>query len=349
MFGLLKKLVQSDAPAAPPRPAPRDPPAAVELPGGAPFVMADHLDRHEGFPYLRWDDAWHWSGTFPESARDAAWDAVVSAWHAHLCAALGPGFRVDHVPGARLISSLDARPAQATLEYMTRTQRRIRESLEGIAEEQSGVHLLVVLDDDDSYYRFISRFYPEEGEFAASSGVQVYDAFVTYFATTRGHLRDMEPVIAHEMTHGFVSHLPLPKWLNEGIAVNMELRLTGFGGPPYPPGEMAARHAAFWDELRVQQFWSGDSYSDPRAEANTLSYDLGRILVEQLSTDWSRFASFVREANWRDAGAAAAKEHFGVSLGTLAAAVAGLEPSASLEPDPSTWPASRSAGPASSH
>ena len=36
----------------------------------------------------------------------------------------------------------------------------------------------------------------------------------------------------HEMTHGSVAHLPLPLWLNEGLAVNTERRLAGATGAP---------------------------------------------------------------------------------------------------------------------
>ena len=61
----------------------------------------------------------------------------------------------------------------------------------------------------------------------------------------------------------------------------------------------------FWGADEIQQFWSGKSFLRPD-DGNMLSYDLARILVDQLSADWPRFATFVNDANLEDAGAGAA-------------------------------------------
>jgi hypothetical protein len=138
------------------------------------------------------------------------------------------------------------------------------------------------------------------------------------------------------MTHGCVGHLPLPLWLNEGLAVNTERRLAGTGIPLYTPQEMQDRHLAFWGEQEIQQFWSGVSFGRTD-EGNLLSYDLARIIVEQMAKEWAPFKQFVRAADRADAGARAAREHFGIELGDYACALLEKDPSAAWVPDPRMW------------
>jgi hypothetical protein len=115
--------------------------------------------------------------------------------------ALGPEYRVEGSAGAVIVSSLAPNEARAALEFMEKTQRRIVHVLKGIARPpELGKELLVVLDDEDAYYRYVSRFYPDAGEFAFSGGMHIDDG-ASYYVTTKADVRAIEPVIAHEMTH----------------------------------------------------------------------------------------------------------------------------------------------------
>lgn len=98
----------------------------------------------------------------------------------------------------------------------------------------------------------------------------------------------IEPTIAHELTHYLLQHLPIPAWLNEGIAVNTEHRLSPPGRPLYTPDEMHEKHLAFWDETTIQEFWSGKSWRRPD-EGNSLSYDLAVHFVAMSSRDFAAF------------------------------------------------------------
>lgn len=135
-----------------------------------------------------------------------------------------------------------------------------------------------------------------------------------HFVTVQSDVRWIEPVIAHEMTHAGVSHLPLPTWLNEGLAVNTERRLAGTLPARHTPLELHAMHREFWGEEEIQEFWSGKSFFRTD-DGNMLSYDLARILVEQFAKDWPRFKAFVLAAHERDGGAEAARCYLDVSLG----------------------------------
>jgi len=157
-----------------------------------------------------------------------------------------------------------------------------------------------------------------------------------HFVTVKADLRAIEPVIAHELTHSCVGHLPLPAWLNEGLAVNTEQHLSPLGPPVFTPQQMHDKHRRFWGDAEIQEFWSGKSFLR-NDDGNMLSYDLARIMVAQLSKDWESFRAFVLASNLADAGATAAAEHLGVELGTVACALLEKEPALAWRPDPSAW------------
>ena len=157
-----------------------------------------------------------------------------------------------------------------------------------------------------------------------------------HFVTVKSDLRAIEPVIAHELTHSCLSHLPIPAWLNEGLAVNTEQRLSPSGAPLLTPQQMHDKHLSFWKETEIQEFWSGQSFLR-NDDANMLSYDLARIMVAQLSRDWPTFRSFVLAADLRDAGADAALQHLGLDLGAVACALLENEPTAAWAPRPDAW------------
>jgi hypothetical protein len=163
----------------------------------------------------------------------------------------------------------------------------------------------------------------------------------------KAELRSIEPVIAHELTHSCLGHLPIPAWLNEGLAVNTEHRLCPppadvFGSRPSPQ-QMHARHRKFWGTSEIQEFWSGKSFL--RAdEGNELSYDLARILVSQFASEWEQFRAFVLAADMADGGASAAVEHLRVELGEVAAALLEQSPGAAWTPAPGMWSGSPERG-----
>lgn len=252
---------------------------------------------------------------------------------------LGGAFRLEEGATALLLSSLERNVAHATLQYMERTRKRIGAVLKGIADVPEGKALLIVLDDEKQYYEYVSHYYPETGEFAFSGGMHIGLGFA-HFVTIKRDLRSIEPVIAHEMTHGCLEHLPIPDWLNEGIAVNTEHRLAGPGARLYTLEQMHSKHRRFWGNREIQEFWSGASFLRTD-DGNMLSYDLARILVEQFSRAWEPFKAFVLAADRADAGAAAARKHLGVSLGASVIALMEIEAASGWEPEPTKWEASK--------
>lgn len=129
-----------------------------------------------------------------------------------------------------------------------------------------------------------------------------------------------EHVLPHEMTHNLLCHLPIPLWLNEGLAVTIENRVSRHG--LRLDAELVDRHRSFWAEENIQEFWSGASFHVP-GDSIELSYSLAEIFVNLLSEKGSGFMSFIANANWRDGGQDAALNTLNLDLGELAAGFLG--------------------------
>ncbi|MES1265636.1 MAG: hypothetical protein ABUU24_08290, partial [Variovorax sp.] len=104
-------------------------------------------------------------------------------------------------------------------------------------------------------------------------------------------------------------------------------------------GDAAAtttNHRAFWNAERFQDFWSGKSFHGTD-EANVLSRDLARSIVERLARDQTSFVEFVNNASRDDGGAAAALGLLKQDLGDIAAATLNLAQQPGWNSNPETW------------
>ena len=309
----------------------------LEAHGVAALDFAATLTVVNDLPTPDWSAVGAWVASIPEPAAQAeAWAKAELAWLAHMQVALGEHYHLAQHEYALLLSPLEPRVAAATVQFMTKTMSRIGKVLEGIAKAPEwGRDILLVFEDEETYYRYASRYYPDDGEFAFSGGMHI-NFGCSHFATFQAELRAIEPVIAHEMTHGCLGHLTIPAWLNEGIAVNTERRLCPPASQQYTPQQLHWMHQQFWSEETIQEFWSGKSFLRPD-EGNLLSYDLARILVDQFSRDWESFKPFVQQAKLADAGHDAASQLLGVDLGSTVLALFEFQASSSWSPDPTRW------------
>jgi hypothetical protein len=319
---------------------------AADATDAADFDLPSHLAWANGFPWLDWGAAEAWTQAIqparPENQR-LAMEQCRRAWLLHLRDALGPDFLLHESDHALILSSLEPQVVRATASFVAKTRQRITKLLGTLAHlpaDQKSV--LIVFDDPDSYYHYVGALYPDDGEFAFSGGMFI-NAGCAHFVTQRNDLAQIEPVIAHELTHSAVAHLALPLWLDEGIAVNTEHKLTGMPRNLHSPQQMHAKHLQFWGEAEIQQFWTGDSFHRPD-DGQMLSYDLARVLVEKLAGDWSAFERFASRAARDDAGAQAASEQLGVDLGAWVCALLERAPSDGWAPAVQSLPPKLPAG-----
>ena len=131
----------------------------------------------------------------------------------------------------------------------------------------------------------------------------------------------MQHVLMHELAHNSVAHLPLPLWLNEGVAQAIE-RLLKTRGEPVLDQELADDLRNYWTEENIQEFWAGTSFRQP-GDAQKLSYSLAEVIVQLLAGGEGDFKEFLRRASYVDAGQTAALDCLGINLGDALATFLG--------------------------
>lgn len=304
----------------------------VLLDGIEPFRIVNHLYGHEGLPIPDWRAIQSWIDSLSNQELQASARAqCLQQWLLHMRDSLGDGYTLLESQLACVLSPITPSDAQILLGYVERSLSRVLKTLPGVAKADPFWRpALIVFQDHDRYYDYVSHAYPEGGEYGFSGGMYL-NSGVGHFVTVVESFDRMEPVIAHEMTHACLAHLPIPHWLNEGLAVNTEHRLAGPQPSLYGPQEMHARHVEFWDADTIQEFWSGAAFhrSD---DGMMLAYDLAKTLVAAFAANWDAFVAFTNAAKREDAGDTAAKQYLGVDLGVSVAAMFEKEPAPEWTP-----------------
>ncbi|TWO68508.1 hypothetical protein FN976_23030 [Caenimonas sedimenti] len=275
--------------------------------------------------------------TWPDEGDDAALHRQANGWAAAwldaTSAALPTGYGRVESPNFMLLSALAPRATTVLLDYLERSRKRVLATLRGIAADHGhGKTVVMVFGDEETYYQYIAHYGSESSQPEATSGGMFVDAGYGHFVFAQGPFETMEPVVVHELTHCLVRHLPIPAWLNEGLAVNTEHRFVP-ARPRYQPQELQYLMGRFWDASTIQEFWSGKSFLRPD-DGQPLSYELAKLLVQLLDKDYELLARFCEAARYEDGGAAAAIEVLGVGLDELAAVVLGP---GSWKAEPGTW------------
>ncbi len=267
------------------------------------------------------------------------WTQVALAWLERLSTTFDERLQIYESEDFFLLSALQQRPSEVLLAYAQKAQRRILAMLDGIARDDGyGKYIICVLQNDDDYYRYVSEYYPQDGKFAFSGGMFIQQGH-GHFVFRQGDMNSMEPTLVHELAHALLSHLPIPAWVNEGLAVNTERRWAPRPAP-YKPNEMAYMHAQFWNPETMQEFWSGKSYLRPD-DGNALSYDLAQRMIAIIGRDHGALVNFVNAALDEDGGQQAARDCLGVSLNDITQEAIGADFDL---PNPQIWSAGKEKG-----
>lgn len=278
------------------------------------FPLASFISAQSGLAALDWEKVHEWiEHEVPLTLQAQAWTQCERGWLLHLRDKLGPTYYLIEDDSTFVLSSLEQRLADVALAFIGRARKRILGTLQGLADcGDFGKDILVVCADTEDYFRYIAQYYPEEQEIVRSSGVFLSEG-CGHFVTMDADLTFMEPVIIHELTHSYLMHLSIPTWLNEGIAVNVEHRLAGQQRGEFTPMQMMVKHQDYWTASTIQAFWSGKAFHIQ--DSSMLAYDLATNMVTHLAKNWAIFTQFALNAHWEDAGAQAAQQELGISLG----------------------------------
>ena len=285
-----------------------------------------------GFPRTDWEGFYNKHEHLPEDEQIELLVKVLHTWCEKTVVHMGGGAALSETENFYFATDLDGRQRKLIEEYLEKALARILSVLDGIAQDtMPDRYFAIIFTDHDAYYRYISYFYPDEGDYPMSSGIFLRRLY-PHLAMPFHNVDSTEGTIAHELTHACVSHLELPLWLDEGLATTMESALTGFPRLNLDHHQFR-RHEKFWTEATVQEFWNGESFNRTD-EGNELSYELARFCVKSLSQSPDEFRSFVNAANFEDGGEAAAFDAFGGSLGGLMHQYFG---DGNWSPAPDTW------------
>jgi hypothetical protein len=290
----------TESPALPAaEPSPEDPRVAVEPPVAALADLDLGFEVVEGFSRPDWKAVREFvRGQVLRDELGPAWNFVAFKWLEELSADWGGGCRLRASEHFYCLSDLEPATARVLMDYAETTVAAIRAFLGNAAwSGYHGKHVLLLFSDPDDYFACIS-YYHAEGSHMLSAGMFIRRGYA-HIALPYGDTLTAQHVLAHELAHNLLCHLPIPLWLNEGLAVVIERQMTRRSF--VMNRELAERHRKHWNEASIQSFWSGRMFDEP-GEGSALSYSLGEILVTLLSEKGPAFAEFVKAADWRDAG-----------------------------------------------
>lgn len=245
---------------------------------------------------------------------NAAWVAACNNWLKDVVSKFGNDYRIVESTNFFIMSNESERYVALFSSFLETTLKRILATLKGIASDEGlGKHVAMIFQDSEQYYEYVGLFYPENGDFGLSSGMYINDGY-GHFVFPSQDLDYAEPIAVHELTHACLDHLPLPLWLNEGIAVLMEEKLAGID--LYIDQDIVAQHNAYWTPETIQSFWSGESFQ-LTDEGQELSYHLAHVLVRNIFYNFSSYSEFINMAHFEDSGEDASLKHLGLSLSYL--------------------------------
>jgi tetratricopeptide (TPR) repeat protein len=277
-------------------------------------------------PSPNWETIEAWINQhIAEKDRPLAWSEAVAQWLLVLNSALGGSYHIQESAKLLMFCPRDFRQTAALLDYSESGLGAIGQLLGDVGPARwRGPIPVLLFGDRDTYFTYLSQFYPE-GEWGGSGGMCFKEGYV-HIALHPGTVDGLQIVIAHEITHAYLAHLPLPQWLEEGITQMMEGMLHSHGGFSLD-AEKAQQVKNYWRENGLRAFWWGDGFVLPD-EAQQFSYRLAAILFHLIANDYRQaLPSFLRHAHSDDAGESAAQEFLGKSLADLAAQFLG----------PGTW------------
>lgn len=253
-------------------------------------------------------------GLAPDGA-NAFWTGRGREWVHLLRSAFGSGYMGYESSNFWLVSSQPEATSRRLLVWLEQIRKRVVLMLgQDSARSLHGKCPVLITHDLETYYEYVAGYLPED-ENAMSGGMFINDGY-GHFVFTFLNMSQAESVLAHELTHALVAHLPLPAWLNEGAAQLCEQQITGRDTADYE--RIKETLGTYWSAATIQDLWSGRGFNR-QDEGQMQSYHLAKVLTRRLTGDEERFRRFFGDANAADAGAAAVKKHYGLTLGELVA------------------------------
>lgn len=277
------------------------------------------VQREAGYPRIDWSVVRQAAAHFGKHpALDQIWTELGAQWLDLLRGHLGDRYHIFESNHILLLGTQQPGEAQRFLEVADAAYERLQQLIAPPKESLGwGKHVIIMPMGNDAYYDYVSYFHADEdSNRGASAGMHIgrgYKHTIICAHTKGSYLRTM----AHELAHNMVSHLPLPLWLNEGLAQRAEDMIGEFSGALIDH-QGARVHARYWSWFGLDRFWFGKSFFKPSSQH--ISYQLAEILFRNLTSHRVRrqnVRAFLATAHRKDAGQAACLECFGCPLSSL--------------------------------
>lgn len=271
----------------------------------------------EFFPRPDWERIYEKLESDYSQSLDQAWKDLAFIWLSLLAEKLGETYGV--FTSKEFIILSPPKRAQLLLETLESQRKRILNIIDdGEREEGLGLYTVLVFADIESYLPYISAFGPE-GEEAMSGGIFIGDSY-GHMVVHGEAMWQLEPVLAHELTHYLLWPSALPAWVEEGVCMTVEQLVSSVEGLRMDR-KRAQEHRDFWSSYRLRRFWNGEAFFCPRAQE--YAYELAQVMVRLLAETHGSFPAYLRIASREDAGFQAARDQWGIELTQVAAGFLG--------------------------
>jgi hypothetical protein len=184
------------------------------------FDVSESIFWEDDLPHLYWDLIEAYIESLPSEEQRATHDDIVRQWLDLLAESLGPQYEQFVTRRFTVL----APPTMPTPPMLARLAEACRDTLEHLLPDVARFpdynYPIVVLADEDTYYQYLSAYYPE-GNHGASAGICIREG-LPHIAMRAYERIFIDRTLAHELTHTSLTHLEMPQWIEEGLAQMFE-------------------------------------------------------------------------------------------------------------------------------
>ena len=207
--------------------------------------VPDAFEFHDGFSRPNW-------GYIQEAVERAEndlsprerWEEVVLQWLLRLQREMGGNYTLSRNKHFLCLTTLQRSDAAAFLRLADNSHLEISQRLGDIAwRDTPGPHVVVLFEEEDDYFEYVGFFNPQD-MMSDSLGMHLDYGYPHIAIRSAGGRQDTLTLV-HELTHHCVTHLPIPLWLNEGVAQRLQRFIVG----AYAPRESESPTSTYWADV----------------------------------------------------------------------------------------------------
>lgn len=280
--------------------------------------LLGELTLRQGLPRPDWMGVWERYGTLTKSQQPEAWRSMERLWQGVL-ADHWAGFRLytgnDHLLTTDIVDEDAAFLFKRVINCYPRIERALRRlGCDGLGRG-SQHQILIVCSRLETFLDYTSDAYHEAHVGGVAQGVCIRTPPVHVVAWGT-QFEELITTLVHELIHAALVDLELPAWIEEGLVTFVEEFATD------RPSQLLSldqieRFGDYWSLETIDHFFAGEEFRNP-TDGFGLAYSMARMIVGRLiELDMNTFSRFIRQAEDKDAGAAACRALYHCELDEL--------------------------------